>query len=265
MSVLADDGPPGRLSVDEIHAQVRDRILDGRLAPDVPLSQVQLARELGVGRTPLREALRMLQREGLVEGEYNKRVHVVGLSISDLDQLYALRIVQESIAVRVAVPLMSDADLGDLDTLLARMSELQGSEFAPWEIVHTEFHARLVERAGVRFAASLRDLNDHARRYRRALLEAAPISYDIGAKEHAAIIAACRDRDTIRAGGRLATHLARTALSLLSLLRPGFEPVAIREAYRVVVGDAEPMVPFADWSPKRSSSRPRAQNATGGA
>jgi len=58
----------------DVYERVRNAILDGRLAPGAVMSQVAMAQELGISRTPLREALRMLQSEGLVEGEPNRRV-----------------------------------------------------------------------------------------------------------------------------------------------------------------------------------------------
>jgi DNA-binding GntR family transcriptional regulator len=75
-----------------VYSSVRESILNGTIAPGSFLSQVQLASNLGVSRGPLREAVRMLQREGLVEAEVNRRGRVSSFSIQDLEQLYAMRI-----------------------------------------------------------------------------------------------------------------------------------------------------------------------------
>src|SRR5919198_5195360 len=91
------------LSTELVHERLRDGILRGEFDPRVPISQVQLAARLGVSRTPLREALRMLQREGLIDSEPNRRVRVAELSLADLEQLYASRVVIEALAVRLSV------------------------------------------------------------------------------------------------------------------------------------------------------------------
>src|SRR3954453_2817779 len=71
---------PSRQGLDYVHRTIREAILDGTLEPGTTMSQVMLADELGVSRTPLREALRMLQNEGLIESEPNRRVRVSEVS-----------------------------------------------------------------------------------------------------------------------------------------------------------------------------------------
>ena len=70
---LDDNGGSDRQSTEHVYERVRNAILDGELRPGETMSQVVLAEELGVSRTPLREALRMLQGEGLVEARPNRR------------------------------------------------------------------------------------------------------------------------------------------------------------------------------------------------
>src|SRR5439155_19968284 len=106
----ARPGNTTELSTEVVHDRLRESILKGGLDPRVPISQVQLAARLGASRTPLREALRMLQREGLIDSEPNRRVRVAELSVLDLEQLYAARIVIEALATRIAVPTLSEAD-----------------------------------------------------------------------------------------------------------------------------------------------------------
>src|SRR3984885_6529486 len=79
--LMADNGQ----NTEDVYERVRNAILDGQLAPGAVMSQVALAQDLGISRTPLREALRMLQSEGLVEGEPNRRVRVAPMTASDLE------------------------------------------------------------------------------------------------------------------------------------------------------------------------------------
>src|ERR1700760_3119845 len=78
------DLPEARQAIPHVHTYLRECILDGTLTPGTKLSQVSLARQLGVSRTPLREVLRMLQEEGLVEIEPNQRTRVAGLDPQEL-------------------------------------------------------------------------------------------------------------------------------------------------------------------------------------
>jgi len=70
------DLPEARQAIPHVHAYLRECILDGTLQPGTKLSQVSLAAQLGISRTPLREVLRMLQEEGLVEIEPNQRTWI---------------------------------------------------------------------------------------------------------------------------------------------------------------------------------------------
>src|SRR5260370_12478670 len=73
------------------------------LLPGTKLSQVTLAAQLGISRTPLREVLRMLQEEGLVEIEPNQRTRVAGLDPQELDDVYASRILLETLALSMTI------------------------------------------------------------------------------------------------------------------------------------------------------------------
>ena len=81
------DLPEARQAIPHVHAYLRECILDGTLKPGTKLSQVSLAAQLGISRTPLREVLRMLQEEGLVEIEPNQRTRVAGLDPQELDDV----------------------------------------------------------------------------------------------------------------------------------------------------------------------------------
>jgi DNA-binding GntR family transcriptional regulator len=221
-----------------VHRRVRDAILSGELAPGSEMSQVQLARELGVSRTPLREALRMLQREGLVEAEANRRVRVSAFSVDDLEQLYALRVVNEALGIRLTVPAMTPEDDTFLDeslltmSLYAREQDLDG-----WEEHHRAFHRRLVRYSGDRLRHLLAELADHAERYRRLYVEHEPRAWSVGAAEHEAIVDACHARDPAAAAATLARHLSRTALTVLMYVAPDHEPATIRSALRAAIAD----------------------------
>ena len=226
------------LSTEVVHDRLRRAILRGELDPTVPLSQVQLAARLGVSRTPLREALRMLQREGLIDSEPNRRVRVAELSVADLEQQYASRVLLEALAVRLTVPVYTDDDLAELRQALAKMNELKGRDLDLWESAHNSFHRLLRRYAGARICQLADDLSDHTERYRRVYM-AEPRAWSAAAAEHAAIADACTGGNAAAASTHLARHLARTALTLIAQFNPEHEPAPVREALRLVTAGAD--------------------------
>jgi DNA-binding GntR family transcriptional regulator len=231
-------GRDGAATVDELYARLREQILDGRLAEGSVLSQVKLAEQFGVNRTPLREALRMLQREGLIDAQYNRRVRVSRLSTADLEELYAERIITEALGIRLTVPEMSAEDVERLRELIAEMEGLASAEsFVEWERAHTEFHGRLVAGVGDRMRLRIDQLGDYTRRYRHAystMGTQAVEGFAQGAIEHVAIVDACERGDAEAAAGSLGRHLARTALTLISVREPTHDPATVRGALQMV-------------------------------
>jgi len=202
---------------------VRNAILDGDLAPGVVMSQVALAEELGISRTPLREALRMLQSEGLVEGEPNRRVRVAPMSVVDLEELYVLRVTLEAEAMRLSVLAMTSEDIARLEGHMAEMAHYSSSkDYRRWGIPHRKFHRVLTVHAGKRINLVLDQLFDHAERYRRLHIGHGPGAW--ATAQHRDILDACKAGDRDRSAALLATHLGTTGLEVAQLLEPGYDP-----------------------------------------
>ena len=219
-----------------VYSSLRESILNGALPPGESLSQVQLASQLGVSRGPLREAVRMLQREGLVEAEVNRRGRVSSFSIDDLEQLYAMRIVHEALAIRINVPRFTKRDMDALRGCLRRMEALAGHDLRQWQGVDREFHFTLVAHSGDRLMRTIRELYDHADRYRWLYIKGVPRALSIAADEHKSILDACIDGDAALAAAHLARHLARTALTVLTHHAPEHDPTTVRAAIRLATG-----------------------------
>jgi DNA-binding GntR family transcriptional regulator len=219
-----------------VYERLREQILDGAFDPEIPISQIKLAESLGVSRTPLREALRMLQRDGLIDSEPNRRVRVTALSITDLEELYASRIVIEALALRITLPRATADDLAGLEAAIDAMAEAAARrDVASWEVPHREFHGVLRRHAGRRLDRLAAELAAHGERYRRVYL-IEPIAWSSAAAEHASILEACRAGDDGLAAERLARHLARTALTVIASVAPEHDALPVRMAVRLVAG-----------------------------
>ena len=127
-----DNGPPLALSAifspptqqslaDGVVAHLRDAILSGRLAPGERLQEEALARSMPVSRGPIREALKQLEREGLVIMRRNRGAYVARLSRTDLEEVYSLRLALERLAVQLAVRNADPAYLSELQALVDAM------------------------------------------------------------------------------------------------------------------------------------------------
>lgn len=226
-------------SIGWIYDRLRHWILSGRLQADSVMNQVHLAAELGVSRTPIREVLRMLEREGLVQSEHNRRVRVSSVSIEDLEEIYAARIVNEALAVRISMQSMNTQDVDELATCLEEMRRCASSEdYESWTAPHSRFHELLTSYAGPRLVRMIQDLSDHAARCRRMYMTQANHAWPVMVADHTAIRDAVVTNDPAGAGSALGIHYARTAIGVIAMIDPGYDPKRIRAALRMVTEDA---------------------------
>jgi DNA-binding GntR family transcriptional regulator len=218
-----------------VYVRLRKAILHGVFPAMQPVSQVKLAKELGVSRTPLREALRMLQSEGLIESEHNKRVSVRPLDVSELDQIYGMRITLETLAARISISKFDSQSLERMSGRLQEMSE-HLPDYDAYEIPHRAFHFEIINKAGTRLVKSISDLYDHAERYRRYYCTQGLFKPNDPRAEHASLLDACANRDSDGLITELARHYAGTVLGLIARLEPTYDPTATRTAARQASG-----------------------------
>jgi GntR family transcriptional regulator, vanillate catabolism transcriptional regulator len=218
--------------VDEVTHRLRNLILDGTLVPGQRLLQTSLAEELGVSRTPLREALRVLQHEGFVEFvDGNKTLAVVDFSTDDLLEIYELREVVDGLAVRLAAQRGITRATGK--RLHGALADFKGA-VGPRAITrraaaHADFHATIAQASGnrhvvgqipmIRFTAQMgtryvQNLDEHARSQALGGIEQ-------GEGNHLAILQAIRAAMPARRSGRLASTSARRSTRSSASARRG--------------------------------------------
>lgn len=217
-----------RDNVEHVYLRVREAILESELAPGAVMSQVALADELGVSRTPLREALRMLQSEGLIDAQANRRVTVRSISATDVEELVIMRVALETEAIRLSVERLAPEEIAALEGRLAEMAHYAAEkDYTRWTQPHSAFHRGLTAAAGVRVNALLQQLSDHFERYRRMHISRSRKGWLTAG--HREILDACKARDRELSGHLLAEHLSATAFDVMELLEPGYDGARLRQ------------------------------------
>jgi DNA-binding GntR family transcriptional regulator len=202
-----------------IYGLLRDAIIRGDLAAGTAISQVALEKEYGVGRTPLREALRMLQAEGFVVGEPKKRVRIAELTRADAEELFRLRILLESSAARLTVPGLTSRDIAEMEGYLAQMDHYgRGRDWLALREPHRAFHARFVDGAGPRTLGLILNLFDHGERYRVFSLAPPEEHWADRQAEHRRLVATAADGDADGTAVLLEQHYTRTLHLIVSAL-----------------------------------------------
>jgi DNA-binding GntR family transcriptional regulator len=231
----------GRRAAVDVHDTLREAILSGRLQPGTILSQVEVARALNVSRTPVREAMRMLQESGLVSSEPNLRSQVLGFDPDDIESLYIKRILLEAFGVSVTTKQMNAATLERLRTVIESLEGDESHEtFATWQALHRELHSLIVSAAGAPFIADMRELERRSARYQSAYKgEHRTGWWHRGETEHRAMYEAMAAGDGPRAAELAARHLARTALEVLASLAPEHDTSNLRASLKFAIAAAQ--------------------------
>jgi DNA-binding GntR family transcriptional regulator len=217
-----------RLVDDAAHA-LRDAILEGRFHAGARLRQTRLADQLGISRTPIREALVRLQDEGLVELTAGGGVRVKLLDLDEAVELYELREVLDGLAARLAAYRADAAALARLERALQRMARCVARRDAnQWFGAHVAFHEEIVRAAGNRPLGRLGSIvRLSIRRFHPLLLRTGhrlARAYD----EHRAIHAAIAAHDGERAERLARAHIASAREIVLKVVAQGDRDGAVQ-------------------------------------
>lgn len=187
------------------YLQLLDEIRQGRLLPGDRLRETDLADRLGVSRTPVREAIRQLEADGLVVHAPRQGATIRRLDYAEVMELYEMRAVLEGTAARLAARAASDLELDEL----AAINEALGRAGDPGEAarLNRQFHNVLLDAAKNRF------LKKSMLGLQKALLILGPTTLAVAERaegaldEHRALLAALRARDSAAAEARMRAHI----------------------------------------------------------
>ena len=206
-------------------------ILSGELPPGSPLDERVLTERLGVSRTPFREAIAVLAREGLVDVRPYRGFSVHLPSPKEIDDLYQLRRVLEGFAMRLAVENISNADIARLERVLdAGIAALEADDLEAYGVHDAEFHGSLSRLAGNE--PLIETLERLALRIQmgRATANKNIHFAKAAADERDAILGALRARDADRAVALMDAHIAHVQRAVSEQMAPGAANDALRSA-----------------------------------
>jgi len=194
---------------DKAYIAIKDAILTLRLEPGTPLVETQLAKQLGISKTPVRDALQELEREGFVARVAFKGTYVTEVTLEDLTEIFQLRAVLEGLAARLAAPLFAPEELDQIaQKLTASEAALAAGDLTLCSECGKALHDAIVDKADSQRLASIHhNLDDHVQRFRI-------ISDQIGGrlhksvKEHRRVLDALRKQDPEAAEAAMRNHLS---------------------------------------------------------
>lgn len=175
---------------------IRDAILEGNLLPGAPLVEKAIADDLAISRAPVREAIRMLVKEGLVESVAYKGSHVRRLSQRDVQEIYAMRGLLERYAVRQFFEDDTSDRLGPLEAACADMESAAGaSDLKALNDADERFHRALIELADNEILLGMWTLIGLRARHAMALRNVQVGDLHLVAGNHRAIVQALASRE----------------------------------------------------------------------
>jgi DNA-binding GntR family transcriptional regulator len=212
-------------TVDDLYLVLRDRIIDGVYAPGYRMSQEDLAADLEVSRTPLREALRRLEADGFLVGAANRGMQVAPVASADTEQHYALRLLVEPPVISGLLSQITEEDfakmrqaLDDMAASVDRTRDLQ------------EAHKRFHDAALNRYPPAIRDLTQHLHtmiyRHQRVFFSRPRTPEDL-LRTDELYLDAMRQRDAGLVRQLLEFHLLDAALGLVLDIDPDYRFCAL--------------------------------------
>lgn len=192
-----------------VAGRLREAILRGDLAPGGRLDESALAMALGVSRTPIRSALRVLAAESLVELHPHRGAIVSELSPDELNEVYLVRVILEGTAARLAAPKMSDERIAALEALLEDLESTTDPD--QWLALNNQFHAIIYQAANrPRMVSIIEYVRNIATPYIRQFIEVRE-HMESSRGDHRRILEACRKRDGQLAETEVRKHLQDVA------------------------------------------------------
>lgn len=205
----------------KVYEHLRDQILNHTIETSSRLVEAQIAREIGISRTPVREALHLLEKDGFVESIPRVGYRVKNLALKELDEIIEIRRVNETLACRWALARISAKNIKSLENNIAKaQNALDKGEPDQFLGYDEEFHEILVKAAGSKHLLELcQTLRRLMLRYRSESLRSAP-TVEEALKGHRRILECLKNKDEKGLVDALMDHLNYSKDDIRKLARP---------------------------------------------
>jgi DNA-binding GntR family transcriptional regulator len=206
--------------VPSLYQQILEEVLEGNLRPGEILVETALGKRFGVSRTPIREALRMLEQDGVLE-RVNRGMRVRQTSPEEVLEIYGVRGILEGAAARDAASKRTDYDLATLDRIFGAMAEAKTGTPQEMAAVNRSFHLAIWRASGNRTLTDLLErLAVHLRRYPATTYLRAG-RWDEALEEHRQLLEAIREKNPDTAGEVAERHMRAARDVRLDMIRSG--------------------------------------------
>lgn len=194
-------------NAEKAYTQIKGKIITAEMPPGSVINEAQLMEEFALGRTPIREAIKQLQSENLVMVTPRKGMFVADIAVTDLLQIFEVRVELESFATRLAAERITEDELIDLQKLAKSYQEVDPADKDALIKLDGEFHATLANATHNKFLIKEIEYyyNLSLRIWYIALNYAKPNDIDVDA--HIEILEAIQARDAEKAGQRMRMHI----------------------------------------------------------
>jgi len=209
-----------KLMSEKIADVLRKNMISGNIKSGEKLNESQLSDALNISRPPIREAFRILATEGLITLVPRKGAFVSGLSIREVKEIYEMKSMMESFATRLAIPLINEEEISEIDSILNLMEErIKENNFKEIQTLNIEFHRKIIEMSkNQKLIYFYESIILPIRRYQRLGLSA-PSSWEISLSEHRKIVKAIRSKNIELAERLTREHTMTATLRVINKLK----------------------------------------------
>jgi len=222
---------------------LRNEILSGYLMPEARLIEAELAVRLGTSRTVIREVIKKLSFEGLVNEVPYKGASVARLSLREIEETYRIHQDLEGLASFLATPNLSEGHIDELQRLNEAMEKIT-EDIVQWQRCNRQFHRVLLENCGNRRLVRLIEMHrDQFARYWFLALSI-PGVRETSVAQHNEIISAVRDRDTARVRYLMEKHINEGAKRVIDVIKRTYPSSASEPFLKINGKEVSKPIPF---------------------
>lgn len=218
------------------YTRLRAAIHDGRIKPGDRVREADLAEWLGISRTPVRDALKRLETDGLLTSAPRRGLVVAELDQQQVSELYAMRDVLEGLAARLAAQHATPAEIAAMRDLLERQTRTPHDDLPSLARLNRLFHEVVYRAARNRYLVDVLDSFERSLALLPGTTYAAAGRPAVALEQHSALLAAIERRDAAAAETRARTHIRDAERIRLRMLSGGTVPESARHEPRARAG-----------------------------